>query len=393
MITPTMQHDWDVVIIGAGVAGAAAATAIARGAPSARIALIERSAWPRDKVCGCCMNPAGVALIRDFGLTKTLASRSTPLDRVEIITPHQRAVLRHPGGAVIDRAALDAMLVDAATDEGVRFTPACAARVIRRENGMWIVRLRTAGTETEIRARVVIAADGLAGGAVADLEDSRFTPIVHPRSRMGVGMILPTWNPDPGSARMHLGSHGYVGVVDLPGGRTCIAAALDPTWMRETGGPAHAISAILAQCNVEAPELHGVPVRGAPTLTRARRCIAHRGLFVVGDAAGYVEPLSGEGMTWALAGARALGTIIADALADPTDAALDSASAHWHRFHARGLRPRQRWSRAVRAAARNPILTKWAIGALASGTIARLAAESVLARSSRSYAPMRGGAQ
>ena len=372
---------WDAVVIGAGVAGAASAAWITRLVPGARVLVVERCAWPREKVCGCCMNPAGVGMLADLGV----GLDGQAVDRAVITTPIAAAHVAHPGGAVISRAVLDAALVSRAVEEGARFEPGCSARILGREGTLWSVQLRATGAERIEQARHVVVADGLGGSALADLNDTRFAPVVHPGSRMGIGCFVRTRHPDPGVVRMHIARHGYVGLVDLDETRVCLAAALDPAWTRSMGGPAPAITEILRACRTDPPELAGASMRGTPLLTRRRTRLAAAGLFIIGDAARYEEPFTGEGMTSALAAARALGPIIAASITDAGEQRTSQASAEWHATHTACLRRRMRFARAICAVVHSPGAASVAVNAISTAPWIHRCAESGLARISRSY--------
>lgn len=355
---------WDVIVIGAGVAGAAAALAIVRRAPDARILLLERSAWPRPKVCGCCVNAAGVAILESLGVGPAVRRRSIPLARAVVHAGGRCATFDHSGGVAIDRQDLDAVLVDHAESGGVVFRPRCAGRIVGREAELWQVRIaRGAGP---MSARMVLIADGLAGGALDELPE--FRPVVRRSSWMGLGGAIPaaSWpdSPAPGTIRMHVGSHGYVGLVRLPDERLALGSAIDPQRVRRMGGPAAAIREILGptEDGAELPDL--ASLRGTPLLTRRRGLVASGSLLVLGDAAGYVEPFTGEGMGWALAGARRASEVVAAVLAGKLTS--EQAGAEWSRWHRTRITPRQRICTRVRTLLRVPGLPCIAVACAAA---------------------------
>ena len=109
---------------------------------------------------------------------------------------------------------------------------------------------------------------------------------------------------------MALGAGGYVGIVRVEDGSVNVAAAFDPALVRRWGTPAAAAREVLAEAG--APALEGlldVQWHGTPGLTRRTRPLARDRLFYLGDAAGYVEPFTGEGIAWASGrrGGRAVG--------------------------------------------------------------------------------------
>jgi flavin-dependent dehydrogenase len=111
------------------------------------------------------------------------------------------------------------------------------------------------------------------------------------------------------------------------------------------------------------PEIPGLEIaawKGTPALTRRPQRVAGPGWFAVGDAAGYVEPFTGEGMAWAIGGALALAPIAIRSLALGSDAGI----REWTRSHAR-LIGRRQWScRLLARLLRSPRASRWLIAAL-----------------------------
>jgi menaquinone-9 beta-reductase len=361
-------HACDVLVIGAGLAGVAAALTVIDALPASRVLLVERAAWPRDKVCGCCLNAAGIAVLRSLGVADEIRRAAAPLHAVRLRAGDSQVRIEHSGGWSLDRRTLDAMLVTRAVERGVDFWPASAARVLDRRADAWRVRVARTEGSILVTPRVMLVADGLGGSALAD--HARFTPRVSPRSRMGLGGTLESVDAGasalasiaPGEIVMHAASAGYVGLVRLPTGSTptapprlALAAALDPQFVRHHG-PAGAVEAILSSCGVNLALSATLPLKGTALLTRRRSLLGEANLLIIGDAAGYVEPFTGEGMTWALASGRQAGRLAAEAIAGERPIA-DLAPA-WHQWHRRRIRPRQQLCGVVRAIAHRPVATR-----------------------------------
>ncbi|MCA9297635.1 MAG: FAD-dependent monooxygenase [Phycisphaerales bacterium] len=368
------RPDWDVVIIGAGVAGAATACALAGS--GRRVLLADHASWPRDKTCGCCLNPAGVALLDDLGVLDEIASSANVLHTVHLHARGAMTEVAHAGLAV-RRTTLDDALVRAAVSSGVEFAPSTSLHVRSRGDASWTLDARRPGHASSMRATTVVVADGLQGRSLEALPE--FDPRIRSRGRIGLSCVVPTAAPRDGVVRMYLRNTGYLGVVDLPSSRAAVALAVDPAWLKEVGGPHHAIRILLGG---EEPDLDVTDARilATPRLTRTRSRVAAPGLFVVGDASGYVEPLSGEGMTWALASASLLGHLLLQEGLRDTDAARQ-----WTSLTSRALRSRQRWAAFLRfAASRIPAVAALGVraGAMPGGT--RLL-EAALRRSARPY--------
>jgi flavin-dependent dehydrogenase len=164
-----------------------------------------------------------------------------------------------------------------------------------------------------------------------------------------------------GTICLAFGQGGYVGRVRLGDDRMCVAAAVDPALLRRQG-PLGALQGLLAACGAEelpgAPHLH---VLGTLPLTRRARHVAAERLLLVGDACGYVEPLTGEGMAAAIDLALAAAPL-----------AAEIAGSAWHGRFARAWRqtvrrstlPRSLVCRALTGVARRPPLASAALAAV-----------------------------
>jgi len=185
-----------------------------------------------------------------------------------------------------------------------------------------------------------------------------------PGSRVGLGAIFASAPSEygPGVIHMAIGDGGYVGLVRVESGALNVAAALDPAWIRTHASPSRAVAALLAQAGF-AP-LTGTPERawqGTPKLTRPPVARVVERVFAVGDAAGYVEPFTGEGMAWALGCAQALAPFAARA-AVHWDPALGRA---WIEEQNRLLSHAQRLCRAVAWTSRRRRLAAASLSVLA----------------------------
>ena len=154
---------------------------------------------------------------------------------------------------------------------------------------------------------------------------------------------------------MAVGSGGYVGSVCLEDGRLNVAAALDPVLLRSVRSPGEAVAHILAEAGAPPlPDIGGEAWGGTPPLTRRPGALGAERVFVVGDAAGYVEPFTGEGICWALAGAWALTPLVARSAEGWTPDLL----RHWESWHARAIGRAQMLCRGVAWILRRPALAQ-----------------------------------
>lgn len=352
---------WDIAIVGAGPAGAAAARTLAQRGLA--VLLIDKSPFPRGKVCGCCLNASALASLEALGagdLPQRLGA--PPLQTLHLAAGGRPARLRLGGGVSLSREALDAALVRHAIAATAHFLPDTHARLADIHEDHRKITLRQAGAEAAIAARLVLAADGLGGHLLDDQAGLDMPAEVD--SRIGAGLVLPAAPADyrEGTIYMACGRGGYAGMVRLEDGRLDVAAALDPIHVKESGGPGPAVAALLANAGLPAiGELAAQPWRGTPRLTRRRLRLGARRLLVLGDAAGYVEPFTGEGIAWALASALALAPLAAQAARSWSDRFVEQ----WEAIHARRLGRRQRTCRMVTRLLRRPALTRATVSLLA----------------------------
>jgi len=342
---------WDVVVIGAGPAGAAISLRLAHQRRA--VLLVDREAMPRGKVCGCCLSPAALEELRSLDTVGPAAARALadaaaiPLATVSLVTGGRAVRLPFRGGAVLSRERLDAALVRGAIAAGSEWLPGTDVAGIESDDSGVILTVRTRGENVRIRAEVAVLATGLAdsvrvadrgrrrlphdagrqsraaGGDSSRVSSSgersaRWTGAVGVRAGrclIGLGATLPydAYPLPPGVLSMAVGPTGYCGLVRLEDGRLDVAAAIDRLAVRAAGSPAVAVLAVLGAAGL--PGLSGAvvesirsaPIRATPFLTRSAPPAAAAGRVLrIGDAAGYVEPFTGEGIGWALVSARVL---------------------------------------------------------------------------------------
>ena len=300
------RSEWDVVVVGAGPAGAVAARQLARR--GAAVLLVDKAKFPRDKVCGCCINAAALQALESIGLGRLPASLgATNLSRFHLCAHRRQAALAIPQGVSLSRRALDHALTLEAVRAGVTFRPSTIATLSNVDDRFRYVRLQHGADNQIVAARLVLAADGLDSRLLHEGRSVR--PTLAGRSRMGVAAICDDGGHDyrPGHIYMACGRGGYVGVVRLEDGKLNVAAAVDPKSVKRIGGPGPASASILVQAGLTPiNDLTHQTWRGTGCLNRRRLTLGTHRVLVLGDAAGYVEPFTGEGITWALASAQAI---------------------------------------------------------------------------------------
>jgi flavin-dependent dehydrogenase len=307
-LAPVGRGTWDILVVGGGVSGCIAARQAAR--LGSRVLLVEKSALPRRKVCGCFLNANAVASLRQVDLAHLLERCAAPaVTGVYVAAGSRRAFLPLPTGAALSRYRLDEELSREATAAGATILTRTEAHLSGVDADGCRVRLVHGDKTVEVRARVVVAADGLAGRLAR--ETPGCTQFVDPRSRIGVSAAT-SRVPDgyrPGTIQMVVGCEGYIGALQVEDGRVEIAAALDPAAMKRWGA-GETVRRILDRSPL--PRFDGVADltwQGTPPLSSRTSPPAAERVFFVGDAAGYIEPFTGEGMAWAIAsGAAAAAT-------------------------------------------------------------------------------------
>jgi geranylgeranyl reductase family protein len=341
----------DVLIVGAGPAGSLAALMLARAGVS--VHLLDRARFPRPKLCGDTLNPGSLAILDRHELGAPVRARSIPVSGMTVTGPGRVTVSAdYPAGvcgAAITRHVLDARLVEAAVSAGARFEPdVTVLEALTSPDGRRVIGVRTAaGTR---RASLVIAADGRGSRLGASLGLTRFART--PR-RWAFGAYFEGVEGMTRRGEMHIRAAGYVGVAPLPDGITNVCVVRERTpqdrtfdsrtlirdvtsadpMLRDRFGRASQVSevAVLGPLAMEA-DASGIP-----------------GLLLAGDAAGFVDPMTGDGLRFALRGAELAVEAALDELSTGLPAFRSLAAARAREFSAKW-----RINRALRSLVGSP---------------------------------------
>lgn len=354
---------WDVIVIGAGPAGAVAAQQLA--SHGRRVLLVDKARFPRPKVCGCCINHHAVTTLDRLGLGDAVRARNPAWsDRFELTANQTTATLPIPTGMVMTRADFDHTLTQQAQQSGACFEEGTTARIepMRSRREPRDVLLDSGQQTRRVSGRMVIAADGLAGTSLKQLP--AMTWRVEQQAPVGVaGTTAGTdsANGPPGrTIAMAVARGGYIGRVQLPDGTVDIAGALQPDAIKQAGGRDALIQRIMTEAHGQAGnafEPATITWQGTPPLRRSRPAADHR-LLIVGDAAGYVEPFTGEGIGWAIDSGAAAAQLTKKAL--QAGAAKELARL-WQRRYRRPVTWQQGWCRGITWALRHPGVTRAAV--------------------------------
>lgn len=371
----------DVLIVGAGPAGAVAAIALARA--GARVRLLDRAVFPRDKLFGDTVNPGALGELRRLGLSEPVEAIGLRIDGMRVTGPNRVTVDgRYPNGLhgrAILRRDLDWGLLRQALTAGAAFESAVAVRapIVVGSGAATRVAGVTVGANghaRELLARVVIAADGRRSTLAFALGLAR-----HPSKprRWAIGAYYEGAHGLSSLGEMHIRRGRYIGVAPMPGGvaNVCLVKPARPG-DAPLGDPA----ALLAGEFARDPWLRDrfadariirPPVVLGPLAVDVSR--AHfDGLLIAGDAAGFIDPMTGDGLRFAVRG----GVLAADA-------AFEALERGWRGVHDRLARRRVeefgakcRFNRALRALVASPaaVLASTMAVRIVPGALSRLVA-------------------
>jgi menaquinone-9 beta-reductase len=297
----------DALVVGAGPAGCVAAIVLARA--GLQVLMVDRARFPRHKLCGDTVNPGALAVLRQMGL-----------DAAESGLAISGMVVTGPGGVQVDavyprnftgrslpRHDLDYALVRAAERAGVEIEEDVVVErpLVDQARGAvsGVILRRKRGCPADVHARIVIAADGRESRLARYLSLARYA--VEPR-RWAVGSYFANVAGLTAKGEMHIRADRYIGVAPLPGGlaNACVVTA-NRLRLREP-------YALLADSLKNEPELAD-RFRSAEMVARpvvlgplAVECVAPGmpGLLLAGDAAGFIDPMTGDGLRFALRGAQ-----------------------------------------------------------------------------------------
>jgi 2-polyprenyl-6-methoxyphenol hydroxylase-like FAD-dependent oxidoreductase len=337
----------DAVVVGGGPAGLA--FAIAAAARGLDVIVLERRVGPLDKACGEGVLPAGVRALEALGVLPALRAEDTaPFREIrwcESDGAAARLGLPAPGGLGIRRTALVDALRARAAASGVELRT--GAEVIAHARAPGHASAELAGGEA-VRARILVAADGL-GSPTRRREGLDRRVASPPRFGIRQHFAVPPWA-DAVEVHFADGAEAYV----TPAGARRVGVAI----LFERSGRVR-FEDLVERFPALATVLRAAPadsaVRGAgPLARRAAARVADR-LVLLGDAAGYLDAVTGDGLSLAFACALDLAAILPAALARGAGAAaLAPYEAAWRRRY----RPYAAWTRLVLGLARHPALRR-----------------------------------
>lgn len=299
----------DVAVVGGGLAGCAAALALARSGHS--VALFEAKAYPHDKVCGEFLSPESRRFLEALGVMKSVQRlEPTSIRRARILAPSGGSwtgAFQQPGLG-ISRRALDQTLADSAQAAGVQLhTHAPVSDVRGSLDDGFVVTARTPGGAQTLQARAVVGAYGKRGTLDRALARGFMRD-----TQTFVGLKAHFHGPSPGNCvDLYTFDGGYCGLSAVEGGRVnaCLLVRQD-VFRRAAGQPASVerFVAWMARQNPALGQWLAASHRMSPEwlsisqVSFAPKRAVEGDMLMAGDTAGLIAPLAGDGMSMALHG-------------------------------------------------------------------------------------------
>ncbi len=363
--------DADVLVVGAGPAGSATAALLA-GA-GLRVRLVDKASVPPPKVCGEYLSPGCVPLLDRLGALASLwDAGARPLQGMLIHTAGGRTLratyptdgMGRVAGLSVARSVLDRLLLDLAITRGAVFEPQVQVSDVVWEAGRIVgIRGRQRGQWMTRRAALIVGADGRHSVVAARLGGTQ----PHPRlDRMAIVAYLTGVPRAEANGEVFLGRNRY-GIINpiAPGltnlglvvGRDALERGEDPryAWRRIAESiPGLADRLALAQTVG--------PVRALGPLAHRAVRLSAPGALLVGDAAGFLDPFTGEGIYAALRSAELAAAAILYAWThQPAAPDVEAYARAWDRE----FRPKWRFAAWLQLAIRRPRLAEGLVAYLA----------------------------
>lgn len=367
---PVHTRDAEVLVVGGGPAGSATAFFLARA--GVEVCLLDRARFPRDKPCAEYLSPQASRILDEMGVLATIErAGAAQLDGMRVRAPngaviHGEFASSHgfrgfrDRGLALPRRELDAILLDRARAAGARIVEGAKVRdVLRGSDGSVVgVEGDLEGMHRTWRAELTIGADGLrsvVGRRLGLTRHGRFprriAVVAHYGGVEGVGRC----------GEMHVERDGYLGLADVGHGRTNVAVVVPQHEAHAIGGSTSAfLDAWIARHPHLAPRFaHATRLTTAratgPFNQRARRAWAP-GAALVGDAADFFDPFTGEGIFAALRGGELLTPYAFEGVRATTRRSRHVALAAYDRCLRDAFRGKRVVERAVGTAVAFPVL-------------------------------------
>jgi flavin-dependent dehydrogenase len=324
-----MPAEARVIVVGAGPAGAATAWWLARAGVD--VLVLDRARFPRPKPCSEYLSPQASRLLDEMGVLEEVErAGAARLAGMTVRTPNGREIrglfagdhgwrAHRDRGLALQRMVLDPILLDAARRAGAKVIEGARVHDLLRDSSGRVTGVRASlpdSGDTDLGAAFVVGADGLRslvarrlGLARQSWWPKRVALVTHYRGITGVGDM----------GEMHVEHGGYLGIADVGGGVSNVAVVIPASRGRElAAGAEEFVEDWIASRPQLAPRFARAvrvsPVRATgPFASRAKRAWAP-GAALVGDAADFFDPFTGEGIYAALRGGELLVPYVVEAL-------------------------------------------------------------------------------
>jgi len=364
---------WDAVVVGAGPAGARTALLLARAGAS--VLLLDRSRFPRDKPCSEYLSPATTDVLERLGAGLLGAVERTThakLYGMKVVAPGGTAMIGRFRGAsrpyslAVPRTSFDAILVAAAARAGAEVRESVTVENLVWQDGRvaGVVARSCNGQRVTCHGRFVVGADGLRSVVARRLGLVRHSP---PRRVAFTAHVADVAGVDE-IGELHVSDRGYVGLGAVGGGITTVALVLPLRDVRRSRRDYR------AEFFAELDRFPGLAGRFDPRrqvravlatgpFAQWARVAAVPGALLVGDAADFFDPFTGQGIHTALRGAELAAACLTHGLAPGVSATTSLQS--YERARRRALRGKWLLERLIGLGVGSPALTDRVVARLA----------------------------
>jgi len=365
----TSDKRFDAVVIGGGPAGSIAALQLNR--LGWRTALVEKRSRNVGKACGHCLHRRGIHQLEELGLSDAVrVAQKGMLANLRVFAPSR---FRHSGSQFstslmtgedagppsvqVRRNLFDQALIDHAAQEGVAVLQPASAQVDRKRAGR--VTLRTNGATRELECGLIVGADGVRSSVArvinGDLAGS---------GKYGFSFDVPRTEGEDslggGAIDMFITGRGYLGIVREVNGPLHVAALVQSRGTRDLFGFVRETGACfnrLRDAGFDRLDRDAVmDLRGTGPIPWVAPRVSAPGVVLIGDAAEFIEPFTGEGMCWAIENARLFADLAREQRIGTWN---EPAAQHYQELYRTKVASKKRVCRAAAAVLEQPRMQRW----------------------------------